>query len=357
MKKLKIYVYAICKNEEENVLSWYDSMKEADGIYVLDTGSTDKTYDLLTSLNVNVKKEIINPWRFDEARNRSLDMVPEDADICVCTDLDETFEKGWRNELEKIWDKINRLSYNYNWSFDKNGKPGTTFYISKIHSRNNFKWVHPVHEVLVCEGEERKLITDRITLNHHQKYKKSRSNYLNLLEFSVKESPNDDRNMHYLGREYMYYKMWDKSIDTLIRHLNMPSAVWKDERSASMRYISRCYIALNRYAEAEMWLKKAIKETPYLREPYYELGYLMYSLNKYELAEKYFLEELKIKEKTKTYLNEQFCWDGSSEDILSICEYNLGNYPDAFVYALTSYSINPDNERIKNNIEIIKRML
>jgi cytochrome c-type biogenesis protein CcmH/NrfG len=51
------------------------------------------------------------------------------------------------------------------------------------------------------------------------------------LELSVQEDPNDDRNMHYLGREYMYYKQYQKCIDTLEKHLKLKSATWKDERS------------------------------------------------------------------------------------------------------------------------------
>lgn len=42
MNKYKICVYAICKNEEKFIERWVNSMKEADKIYVLDTGSTDK---------------------------------------------------------------------------------------------------------------------------------------------------------------------------------------------------------------------------------------------------------------------------------------------------------------------------
>ena len=39
---MKIVVYAICKNESKFIKRWYESMKEADSIYVLDTGSTDE---------------------------------------------------------------------------------------------------------------------------------------------------------------------------------------------------------------------------------------------------------------------------------------------------------------------------
>ena len=56
----------------------------------------------LKELGVNVFSEEIFPWRFDVARNVSLKLVPNDTDICVCTDLDEVFVNGWRKKLEEI---------------------------------------------------------------------------------------------------------------------------------------------------------------------------------------------------------------------------------------------------------------
>ena len=104
--KYKVCVYAICKNEENFVDRWYDSMKEADEIYVLDTGSSDDTVNKLKENGINVCIRKIEPWRFDVARNMSLDLVCKDADICVCTDLDEVFESGWRSKLEECWSWI-----------------------------------------------------------------------------------------------------------------------------------------------------------------------------------------------------------------------------------------------------------
>ena len=71
-------------------------MSEADYIVVLDTGSTDGTYEKLKedSRVTIVKQEVITPWRFDVARNKSMELIPEDADILVCTDFDELFEPG-----------------------------------------------------------------------------------------------------------------------------------------------------------------------------------------------------------------------------------------------------------------------
>jgi len=136
MNKYKVCVYAICKNESKFIERWVKSMSEADAIYVLDTGSTDNSMELFKKLGVHAKSEVINPWRFDVARNKSLDMVPLDTDICVCTDLDEEFTPGWRAKLEAIWNEnTHKVKYNYNWSFDEYGNPATTFYIEKIHKK------------------------------------------------------------------------------------------------------------------------------------------------------------------------------------------------------------------------------
>ncbi len=354
---MKIVVYAISKNEEKFVNRWVSSMKEADAIYVLDTGSTDKTVQKLKENGVNVEVKKITPWRFDAARNASLEIIPDEFDIYVCTDLDEVLLPGWRKKLEENWKKdTTRAKYTYNWKLD-NDKPIVSFYSDKIHIRKNYKWTHPVHEVLQYDGIENYIIIDDLILNHYPDISKSRSSYLPLLELSVKEAPNDDRNMHYLGREYMYYEKWNECIDTLIKHLNLTTALWKDERCASMRFIARSYKNLNRIEESRMWLKKAINEAPYLREPWIELGLLEYENNNYETAIFYIEEALKINTHEKTYINEIFSWNETPYDILSICYFNIGNFAKSLENINIALSINPNNERLISNKKIIESEL
>lgn len=354
MNKYKICVYAISKNEERFVNRWFESMKEADEIYVLDTGSSDNTVSLLKSLGVNVKCCKIVPWRFDVARNKSLELVPKDCDICVCTDLDEVLLPGWRGELEKVWNNdTNRCKYTYNWSLDDNDKPIVSFIYEKIHSRDNFSWIHPVHEILKYEGNENIVKNENIILNHYPDVKKSRSSYLSLLELSVKEDPFNDRNMHYLGREYMYHKQYNDAIDTLIKHLSLKKSTWKDERCASMRFIARCYNYLNRFNEAKMWLDKAINEAPYLRDPYMERALLEYQLQNWDDVLYYCLAALEIKYHEKTYINEVFSWDNTVYDLLSLSYYYKNDYKNALKYVDMALDMDRDNERLINNKMLI----
>ena len=326
-KKLKVAVYAISKNEEKQVKRWYESMKEADSIYVLDTGSTDNTVNLLKSLGVNVSVETISPWRFDVARNKSLELVPEDVDVCVCTDLDEVFESGWRSKIDVSFKNANRLRYKYNWSLDDQNRPIVSFMYEKIHDRKHYKWIYPVHEILKYEGEDEKIVyNEGIVLNHYPDSSKSRGSYLGLLELSVKENPDDDRNRHYLGREYMYHGRWNDAIGNLIIHLGLKKATWRDERAASMRYIGRCYKNMGRMDEARLWYLKAIDEAPHLRDGLVEMGMLEYTEGNYLEAIKYLTKALTIKKHQKTYINEIFSWDYTIDNLLSVSYYYLGLY-------------------------------
>ncbi len=353
---MKICVYAISKNEEKFVNRWVESMKEADEIYVLDTGSTDNTVKELKKLGVKVKQKKIDPWRFDNARNESLKLVPKNTDICVCTDLDEVFVPGWRKQLEKEWNKeTTRASYNYNWSLDTNNKPLVNFNIEKIHTRKNYHWTHPVHEILTYEKENEIKQYINITLNHYPDNTKSRNSYLPLLELSVKEDPNDDRNMHYLGREYMYYGMYEKSIATLKKHLSLKSATWKDERAASLRFIGRCYKELKNNKEALIYYDKSIKEAPHLRDSYIEKAMLEYEQKNYIEVEKLCLKALQIKTHEKTYINEVFSWNETVYDLLSLSNYYQNKLDYALYFIEIALEINPYDQRLISNKEIFKQ--
>lgn len=357
---MKVIVYAISKNEEKFVKRWVNSMREADEIYVLDTGSTDQTVKRLKDEGVHVTSKIIKPWRFDKARNASLNLIKEEDAICVCTDLDEVFVKGWRKVLETVWQKnTTRLAYNYNWSLSKDKKPLVNFYIEKIHTKKDYQWTHPIHEVLSYVGKQQevKITTDKITLNHFPDQKKSRSSYLPLLELSVKENPTDDRNVHYLGREYMYYGKWNEAIDILIHHLQLETSIWRDERCASMRFIGRCYQQLNRYEEAKMWLDKAMKESPHLRDPFMERALLAYNLEEFSDVITFTEKALKIKEHPKTYINEIFSWNQTPYDILSIAYFYTKSYDKALSACQKALKIDPDNKRLQNNLSLIKEKI
>ena len=357
---MKIVVYAICKNEAQFVSRWIKSMSEADQIVVLDTGSTDDTVEQLRSLGAQVTVETIRPWRFDVARNRSLELVDPGADICVCTDLDEVFHPGWRNALEAAWvPGATQATYRYTWSFRPDGGEGVVFWYEKIHARHGYRWVHPVHEVLEWVGPGQpglKVAAEGIQLDHHPDPEKSRAQYLPLLELAVAETPQDDRSVHYLGREYLFRGRWDDCIHTLKQHLAMPSAAWADERAASMRFIAQSYEHKGEPNEALLWYLRAVVQAPHLREPLVELALLLYTQEEWDGVLYFTQKALAIRERPRTYICEARAWGALPYDLRCQAYYHTNRPQLALEAARTALALEPQDERLQSNMRLLEGM-
>lgn len=360
MNKYKITVYAIAKNEEQFVDRWMDSVSEADEIVVLDTGSTDNTIEKLLSRGATVKTEIINPWRFDVARNLCMDLISEDTDVCVMNDLDEVFESGWRAKLEEKWnDDITRARYTFVWSHNPDNSIKKQYPMEKIHRRKGFRWVHPVHEVLEYKGDMIDKIVDipEIILHHYPDLNKPRSQYLPLLELSQKENPFNDRVTFWLGREYLLYEKYNECISMLQYHLNLPTATWEPERSASMRYIGISYEKLGDKNKAKLWYFRSISECPTIREPYAAMIQYAYIEEDWLLVYSMVNQALKYTIQSEDYLVEPENWGYSFYDFASIAAYHLGLLKEAEKFAKDALNYQPEDQRLKNNLLYIQNKL
>lgn len=353
-QQYKVCVYAICKNEESFVDRWMDSMNEADLVVVTDTGSSDRTVELLRERGAVVHSAEVKPWRFDTARNISLSHVPEDTDICVCTDLDEIFHPGWRKQLEQAWQPdAHMANYLYNWSLKPDGTPGTQFVYFKIHNRTSYKWAYPIHECLRYIGTEpeRKVFAHGVVLDHYPDSTKPRSSYLPLLEMAVEEQPEDDRVAYYLGREYMYAGEWQKCIDALKRHLSLPSAHWAEERCASMRWIAKSCLELGNHKEAYRWYYRAVAEAPHLRDPYVEFSRMAQDLGDWETCFCMAEEALNIHQRSTVYVNMEYSWDATPYDLAALAAFHLGLHRKAVGYGAQALELEPENQRLQGNLQ------
>jgi glycosyltransferase involved in cell wall biosynthesis len=350
---MKIAIYTIAKNEEQFVSTWYESAKDADYLLIADTGSSDNTIKKAKKLGINVLNISISPWRFDDARNASLAHLPSDIDYCIALDMDEVLMPGWRSELEKaLADGVTRPRYKYTWSWNADGTPGLQYGGDKIHTRNGYRWKHPVHEVLVADRIKEKQEWYDLEIHHHPDTTKSRGQYLPLLQLSTIEDPLDDRNAYYYARELFFIKVFDQAVKEFKRHLSLPSAKWGAERAASYRYLAKC-----EPQNAEDYLLKAIQEDPGRRESKVEIALHYYSKENWKLCYKYALEAIKISEKPLDYLCEDFAWGALPFDLASISAWNLKDYKNAIRYGEIAIGYNPNSDRLSTNLMFFKQAL
>jgi glycosyltransferase involved in cell wall biosynthesis len=257
--KLRICVHAIAKNETKFVDSFMDWAQHADAVVVLDTGSTDDTVAKLRAHGAIVYERIITPWRFDDARNLALGLAPDDFDIYVWLDLDESLEDGWADKVRAAW------------------KPGTTTikhpYIHPNGARDRrnkftsyaWRWKYPVHEDLFpIPGTELVEVLSDVTVTHHPDPTKPRSSYLPLLELLVEENPDAIRHRFWLAREYFFYERWGESIAAFVKYFNSTEPHWDIEDAKACQYMAWAHRGLE--SEIDRWLLRACMFAPYWPE-------------------------------------------------------------------------------------------
>lgn len=349
---MKIAVYTIALNEEQFVERWYEAHKDADYLLIADTGSTDKTVKAAKKLGINVVSISIKPWRFDDARNAAIALLPPDIDVCISVDMDEMLAEGWREDVEAKWrPEVTRGKFQYIWSHLDDGSNGITFWYDKLHSRHGYRWVHPVHEVLAPDRIEEVTEWFGFELHHWPDHTKSRGQYLPLLELSVKEDPNDPRNSHYYGRELMFYGKHDEAIAELQRHLDLPGSDWINERCASMRYMARCHKAKGDWYNALLWQRRAVAEAPNTREPWVELARTNYELGRWADCYSNATAALEIENKPNVYICEPEAWGEQPHDLAAIAAYRLGMLEKAVEHGTEAARLAPNDERIQINLK------
>ena len=344
---MKIAVYAISKNEAMFVERFCKSAADADLILIADTGSTDDTAYLAEQCGAEVQHICITPWRFDDARNAALALLPRDIDVCVSLDLDEELQPGWREEIERVWkEDTTRLRYKFDWG------AGIAFYYEKIHARHGYRWLHPCHEYPVPYLiDEVYAQTDMLLVVHKPDPTKSRGQYLHLLDMSVKEDPNDPRNAFYYGRELSFHGRWQEAITECERYLALPGATWANERCYAYRVISRSYSELGDWDNAIKAARMGVVEAPNTREPWCEIAKLAYQRHQWAECFGAAMSALAITNRELVYTVDPEVWGALPHDYASIAAWHLGMKDEAVKQCELALEHEPHNERLQGNLK------
>jgi glycosyltransferase involved in cell wall biosynthesis len=353
-KKLKIAVYAISKNESQFVERFCKSAADADLILIADTGSTDDTKALAEQHGATVYDTCISPWRFDKARDAALALIPRDIDVCISLDLDEVLEPGWREEIERVWtENTTRLRYKFDWG------SGITFYYEKIHHRHGYHWHHPCHEYPRADARISEVYahTDKLLVSHYPDPTKSRGQYLDLLELSIKEDPHCPRNAFYYARELTFYKKWHEAITALNSYLALPGATWPNERCYAMRLLGKAHQELGKNTEALKWFRLGTAEAPNTRESWFDLSAHCYKLNLWAECYAAAKNALLIEDKSLVYTMDPVVWGYRLHDLAAISAYHLGLYEDAVKQGQLAIKLEPLDARLLKNLEFYKEKI
>ena len=340
---MKVAVYAINKNHAENLQRWADCARDADYLIMADTGSTDNSLVVGAQAGIEMHQIVIDPWRYDHARDAALALVPQDADYCIALDTDEFLQPGWREHLQAAFDAgITRPRYRYIWSWDERGNPGLEFAAEKIHPRHGYRWRHAAHETLVRDVEEKQGWCG-LEIHHHQIPKPYRSHELPLLEIAVTEAPDDDRMAYYYARCLYYAGRNQEAERQFLRHLALPKATWRAERAQSMRFLFKITGDVK-------YLNDAVAEAPERREAWVDLAQYYYDNDLWLSGLLAAKKALAITVKPLDYICEPHAWGPVAHDLAAICAFRAGMFQEARFHGQVAINLSPYDSRLVDNM-------
>lgn len=328
--KPRIAAYMICKDEELFIERCLESLADVDEVVIGDTGSTDKTLELIQAYAdnrdyhpiVKLKKLNVSPWRFDDARNAVLSYVSPDIDLCVSIDADEVLEsenfigairEAWWNEL---WKGVEVTRFNHSfmthWNWDKPEEAPniSRHFHERVHARFNYRWVHPVHEKLVSDSEVASWCVDAL-MKQMPDNGKSRSSYGPMLEQAVKEDPTDWKLWSFLANE----RSQAGEIDGALSALNEATKHGGDGVFIAWRRAA-LFEFKGDFGNARQELQKAVELNPNLRESHVMQAEFHERRNR-PGAPVYWRNALECRTPTQGYLRREDVW---SDEFVKLVE-------------------------------------
>jgi len=362
----KFAAYAIAKNEEKNVPRFIDAINACNlPIYVLDTGSKDKTVSLLKRASAFVTEQKIEPWRYDVARNAALALVPDDVTHCIRLDLDEEIQKDVYDEL--FGKALNLTRVNHLFQLDAS-IPESISYHSCVHSRHDYEWRYAAHELfLPKEGiVEKSIMLDSVLIKHYPPKNRTHT-YSKILQAAYDSGEHDDRTTFMLGRDLYFEASYQKALIYLNEYI-LKFQNNKIERSYAMTLIGKCHRALSMdrsripwtafpLTTIEFnWMMKAYIEYPHRRETCVELAYSALRIKDFQSALEFSKKALKIVDGRYAPNNNPDDWMFKPYEIAMHAAYGLGFVFDALIYgrnALKSVTRDVDRGRIEATLKSI----
>jgi tetratricopeptide (TPR) repeat protein len=353
---MRVAVYGICKNEIAHAEAYLESCRAADAIFILDTGSTDGSDRAFGATGATVRSAVVEPWRFDVARNQALALVPRDYEVCIALDMDERLVGDWRGELERRWVAgTSCASARTIWDWLPDGRPNCVLWLNRLHAREGYVWRFPCHEALYHSGAGPERTIELQSLEIHQFHlpSKRKRDDLPLLRLGVAENPNSARCSYYLGRELVMRDDYAEALRECHRFLGLPGATWVKERAEVMRFISNCQHGLGNLDAALRWASDAAGADPEQREHWVEVAKLALEQQNWALAYEASKAALAITERAKSFFTYGWAWGSLPWGILAVAAWHLGRGDEAVAACEEAVRLAPDDAELRDNLKLM----
>ena len=249
--KQEISVSMIVKNEEVMLLDCLKSIKDAEEIVIVDTGSEDNTIKIIKEFKKTFKGDLILKhfkWidDFSAARNESLKYCTKDWILII--DADETMEKGGVLMAKRRLKHYDDLTLKIKVQTD-----AELLWSPRIFQNNKgIHWKDAIHNQLSTnEGGQ---LSIQIRSKTSPAHDKDPERTIRILRKELAKNPNNKRYQYYMAREMLRFD--DNVSAAYWFEQRLKDYVFGPEDADSFFLLGVCYSKLGRKKEAvESWVK------------------------------------------------------------------------------------------------------
>ena len=354
---ISISLCLIVKNEEDTIVRCLNSVKDiVDEINIVDTGSTDKTKELVANFTDRIYDFV---WVDDFAKARNYAFEQATKDYIMWLDADDVLLEKDRNMLlelkESLKPNVDSVMMYYNLTTDEFGNVTSRLKRNRLVKRSgNFKWIGAVHEYLEVRGD---ILQSDIAITHKSIHHDSDRN-LQIYEKKLSRNENfSPRDLYYYANELFDHRKLEQAITYYQKFLNTGKG-WIEDRIAALGKIADCYFEIGNKESAFESILQSFRYDQPRPENCCRLGYYFLTENAYHQAI-YWYKTAIVYENMEDSIGivNLNCSTWLPNLQLCICYYQLGNNKLAYHYNEVARRYRPNDERILHNKRFFESIL
>ena len=236
----------IVKNEEMHIARCLDSVAGlVDEIVIVDTGSTDRTVEIVSNYTSNV---FSYEWKddFSDARNESFSKAS--MEYCMWMDADDVLEETEKEKFLQLKQSLSPdtdiVMMKYHTAFDEAGIPSFSYFRERwIRNSSRYRWVGAVHEVIPPNG---KVLYSDIAICHRKTGAGDPDRNLRIYQKMLEEGKVlEPRQQYYYGRELYYHRKYEEAVSVFEQFLLSPDG-WIENKIEACSICADCYSRLGK---------------------------------------------------------------------------------------------------------------
>jgi glycosyltransferase involved in cell wall biosynthesis len=347
----------IVKNEEHTIARCLDSVKDlVDEIVIIDTGSTDKTKDIVSQFT----DRVINfQWIDDFAAARNFAFSQAKMDYIFWLDADDALLDEDRKKFLSLKDtldpSVDSVTMHYNLAFDENGNVTASLRRNRLVKRqNNFRWIGAVHEYLEVWGN---IKHSDVAVTHSRTHNDSDRNlriYENRLKNGEEFSPRD---LFYFANELFEHQKIERAIEFYKRFLNTKKG-WVEDNISACDRLADCYNSLEDPENELHYILKSFEYDSPRPDFCCRLGYWFLQENQYHQAIFWYKLSTNFdKPSDNMGMINYPCWTWLPHLQLCVCYDRLGDYMLAYAHNEIARKYLPNDPSILYNKEYLEPLI